>query len=69
MAKLVVPVTKAVAVGEDAPGDHDASDPDAGADLLHDHVARHFEQEIGPVEGADGEAEVGGRHAEVARAW
>src|ERR1700748_544569 len=52
--------------GEDAPGDHDPGNPDSGADLLQDDVARHFEDEIAPEKHADGKAEVTGRQAEGA---
>ncbi len=51
---------------QNPPGDHDPGDPYSGADLFQDQVARHLEEEIGPVKHADGEPEGAGRHAEVA---
>ena len=44
------------AARDDPPGDHDAGDPDARADLFEDDVARHLEQHVAPEERA-------GRHA------
>src|SRR5215471_888122 len=41
---------------EQAPGDHDARDPEPGADALQDHVAGYLEEEIAPEERARGEA-------------
>ncbi len=40
------------ATRNDPPCDHDAGDPNAGADFLEDNVARHLEQDISPKEGA-----------------
>jgi hypothetical protein len=51
---------------EDAPGDHDAGDPQPRADLFEDHVARHLEDEIAPVERAEGKPVFAGRDAEIA---
>ncbi len=52
MRKLHGPVTKAVAPDRMPQRHHDARDPNARADLLEDHVARHFEQEVAPEEHA-----------------
>src|SRR3546814_7634540 len=35
-----------------APGDHDASDPEARSKAVKEQVARHFEEEIAPEENA-----------------
>src|SRR5262249_16104395 len=44
--------------GDKAPGDHDARDPETRADLVQDHVARHFEEEVADEErGSHAEAE------------
>jgi len=51
--------------GQQAPGDHDPSDPKARADLLHDNVAGDLEDEIAPEEDPRGEAELGGTHVQV----
>src|ERR1700730_10955631 len=51
---------------QDSPGDHDPRDPNPGADLFKDHVARHLEDEIAPVEHADRKPEGPGRHIEIA---
>jgi hypothetical protein len=66
MAKLVDPVEKAVRAASAPPGDHDARDPQACADLLHDEVAGYFENEIAPVERADREAVGASRHSQIA---
>ena len=42
--------------GDDAPADHNARDPQPGADFLHGQVARHLKQEIGHEVEAAGEA-------------
>ena len=65
MAKLVEPVTVAVRPARIPQDDHDAGDPQPRADLLHDHIAGHLEDEIAPVEGADGEPKRGRGHAEI----
>ena len=52
--------------GEQAPGDHDPGDPQAGADFLHDDVAGNLEDEVAPEEDAGGEAEVRRTHVQVA---
>ena len=41
--------------GNEAPRDHDPGDPDARPDLLQDHVARHFEDEVADEEDARAE--------------
>ena len=46
--------------GDQSPGDHDPRDPNARADLVENHVARHFEQAVADVERRGAEA-VGGR--------
>ncbi len=51
--------------GDDAPGDHDASDPYARAGTMQDHVAGHFEQRIAEEEDARAQAEPVGRQAQV----
>jgi hypothetical protein len=50
---------------EYAPCDQDASDPQPCADLFHGDVAGHLEQEISPIESADGKTERRGRHVEI----
>jgi hypothetical protein len=37
---------------DDPPGDHDPRDPEAGADLFENEIARHLEQDIAPEERA-----------------
>ena len=49
---------------DDAPGDHDAGDPDARADLFQEDVRWHFEDEISDEEQAGAEAEGGLAQAE-----
>ncbi|MNT10340.1 hypothetical protein D3C72_1451650 [compost metagenome] len=44
---------------DDAPGDHDPRDPDARADLVHQQVARHLEQEVADEEQPCAQAEHG----------
>src|SRR3954447_7686518 len=39
--------------------------PNPSPDLLHNHIARHFEDEISPIKGAEREAVRGGGDAEV----
>ncbi|MNQ80985.1 hypothetical protein D3C85_959840 [compost metagenome] len=48
---------------EQAPGDHDAGDPQLGADLLQHQVARHFEEDVADEEQAGSKAV--GRLAEL----
>ncbi len=43
--------------GHDAPGDHDAGDPEAGAPLLDDERARDLEEEVAQEEDAGAEAD------------
>src|SRR5262249_21660415 len=50
---------------ENTPGDHDARDPKARPDFLHDHITGHLEQEVAPVECSYSKTERGGRHVEV----
>src|SRR5438876_12196984 len=50
---------------KDPPRDHDPGDPYPGADLFQNYVARHLEDEIAPVEHADGKPEGTGGHADV----
>jgi hypothetical protein len=50
---------------QDAPGNHDARDPEARAEFLHDEVAGDFEQAIAPEEGARGEAKHRGGEPKV----
>ena len=45
--------------GEDAPRDHDARDPYPRADLFHDYVARHLEDEVAQEERSERKSEVG----------
>ena len=52
---------------DQAPGDHDARDPDARADLMKNDVARHLEQEIAEEENACAETVGGFAEAEVRR--
>ena len=65
MAKLVDPVDKAVKAAMVPPGDHDARDPQARTDFLHDEIAGYFEDEIAPVEHANREAVGASRHMEI----
>ena len=51
--------------GEQAPGNHNAGDPEARAHLLQNHVAGHLKDEIAPVEGAESEPIGGGGDAEI----
>ena len=50
---------------QQAPGDHDAGNPQPSADFLHDDVAGHLEDEIAPEEDAGGETEFCGAHVQV----
>ncbi len=43
--------------GDEAPEDHDAGDPDAGADAMEDEVAGDFKDEVADEEEAGAEAE------------
>jgi hypothetical protein len=52
--------------GQKAPGDHDPSDPAAGANLFQEQVARHFAEEIGHEEKSAAQAKRASRQAEVA---
>ena len=54
------------AAGDDAPGDEDAADPDARADLVQDEVAGDFEEEVAEEEDAGAEAVDALRELEVA---
>ena len=51
--------------GDDAPRDHDARDPQARADSLQHHVARHLEQRIAEEEDAGAPAVQVGAQAQV----
>jgi hypothetical protein len=48
-----------------APGEHDARDPDARPDLLEHQVARHLEEEIADEEDAGAKSEYGAVEAEI----
>src|SRR5215831_5936944 len=50
---------------QNAPGDHDARDPDARADFLQNEVAGHFEKEIAEEEDACAKAKRRRREADV----
>src|SRR6476620_6397762 len=51
---------------QDPPGYHDPRDPHPGTDLFQDDIAWHLEDEIAPVEHADGEPEGASRHFQIA---
>ena len=50
---------------DDAPADHDAGEPAAGAELVQGEVAGHLEQDVADEEDARREAELGGGEREV----
>ena len=50
---------------DDAPADHDAREPAAGAELVQREVGGHLEQDVADEEDARGEPELGGAEAEV----
>ena len=52
--------------GDDAPGDHDAGDPKAGADLAKEEIAGQIEEALAKKEDAGARAVDGGRQHEVA---
>ena len=66
MEKLVVSVDESHGAGKDAPGNHDAGDPYPRADLLHDHIARHLEDEVAEKERSERKSEVGRGQLEIA---
>ena len=51
--------------GGDAPGKHDAGQPDAGADFLQQHVGWHFKQGIANEKQSGTEAIGGSANAQV----
>ncbi|MCY1524754.1 hypothetical protein D9M68_597020 [compost metagenome] len=52
---------------QDPPRNHDARDPDAGAQPVHEQVARHFEKEIANEEHTGAQAEHGFAEPQVLR--
>src|SRR4029077_21008818 len=51
--------------GKEAPGDHDAGEPERGADLFEKQVARHFEKAVTAVKRSRAEPEEVGAKAEI----
>jgi hypothetical protein len=51
--------------GQHTPGDHDARNPQSGADACEDEIARYFEQEVREEEDPATQAEHGRRQAQV----
>ncbi len=56
---------QAHARGDDAPAHHDARDPAPRADARQQHVARHFEDDVGDIEYTGGDAVHLGSHRQV----
>ena len=52
---------------DDGPGDHDARDPAARADLGQDQIRGHLEQEVADEEDARAQGVNGGRHPQLLR--
>jgi hypothetical protein len=51
--------------GDDAPRDHDAGQPDAGAELVEGQVGGDLQDDVADEEDPGREPELGGRHGEV----
>ncbi|MCY1231110.1 hypothetical protein D9M72_435470 [compost metagenome] len=51
--------------GDDAPADHDAGEPAAGAELVQCQVARDLEQDVADEEDAGGEPELSRRKGQI----